>query len=461
MTSTIRFLFLLLSLSLIGAEGFAGLCDGLEVLNVPKANTREIKVPGNGRGDSRLTNPILTKTNKLVMGSFDRNIYFYNVDGTLSNTVSADWYINDIYEFGDGTIAASSADGFVYFLTPDGKLKKKTSIGGNQTDGTIFKNDTLVISPVGGPDLKTVFFLNSSGDITNSLPYPGQLSAKPAEIKGLGLLLPSAEGSLLVQGIISHPTIFPLPGWQNDPVTLRNGNLANYSIMKPLTFVDPTGRVVSQEIRTNDKTMKGLVPLDQGQNVLGVYNTAEVGIWNQSGKRIAKRAPPHSEVQLGNGKTRVVDAETGQEITPLRISTGNAIVPIVEVEKILGPDPKDPTKKVVLASSRRITFYPINSHGHIVEGQKPFTLSAKGGITNPQALAIDDGHILVQYVDYKMVNGGSEPYNVAYVMDAHTFKPISRVESEFTLSEPVRVSAREFAFAERGPGGKVYFVTIE
>ena len=69
------------------------------------------------------------------------------------------------------------------------------------------------------------------------IPYPGQLSAEPFAVSGLGLLLPNSEGSLLLKDLQSEPVAFPLPvAWFNRPAILANGILANFSIMEAADF---------------------------------------------------------------------------------------------------------------------------------------------------------------------------------------------------------------------------------
>ena len=72
----------------------------------------------------------------LVTGSFDGNVYFLSFRwNARTGFVKTGWYINQIYEFKDGTIAASSADGFVYFMTKDGRLvRRATEISDLVTD---------------------------------------------------------------------------------------------------------------------------------------------------------------------------------------------------------------------------------------------------------------------------------------------------------------------------------------
>ena len=77
---------------------------------------------------------------------------------------------------------------------------------------------------------------------------------------------------------------------------------------------------------------------------------------------------------------------------------------------------------------------------------------------------MDENHVLAQFVTYRPTNDGQrdqQAFNVAYIMDVKTFKPILRVESSFTLSRPVQVSATDFIFCEKGPAGKIYFVSTK
>ena len=122
-----KFVFLFIIICINNGQLFAGdpilFNEQIEVINFYKADK------------AIFSSPISTYNDDVIVGSHDKNIYFFDKKGNLKKTYETNGWVHASPSIlTDSSIAIGSYDGYIYFFDSEGRFQNKIKPG----SGSVF-----------------------------------------------------------------------------------------------------------------------------------------------------------------------------------------------------------------------------------------------------------------------------------------------------------------------------------
>ena len=182
-------------------------------LGLPRIFTYSYKVSGvdlkvkHEIGFRVSSSPVIAPDGTVVVGSWDGNIYFFNLRGDLKATYPTDAIVSSSPTIApDGTVVAGSFDGNIYFLSLEGKLKAKysTPSGYKGYLSTTFFDTGMYSRPAIAPDGTVVvgsndgniYFMDLNGIQKANYQTSGTVTSSPAIAPDGTVVVGSFDGNI-------------------------------------------------------------------------------------------------------------------------------------------------------------------------------------------------------------------------------------------------------------------------
>lgn len=335
----------------------------------PLLNSKFINVISSFKtGKAIFSSPVSTYNNNVVVGSHDKNIYFFNSSGILiKQHKTGGWVHASPSVLSDSSVAIGSYDGFIYFFDQNGELKQKieprcgsmfTSIieltsrllvFGTNKKGVIFYNredSTIIIHPIkrwvhGTPSIigkdklaigsndKHVYIFDEDAKLLSKIKTKGWIMHSAAvEIDSNVFAVGSYDKSLYIfntngNEVSSFKTNGRIHG---TPLKLKNSKIVFGSFDRFIYFLRPDGSLHKKH-KTRKKVVSSPIILVDGTIVVGSYDK-HLYFFSPDGKLLGKYKTKGkifaTPIALNNNT--VVVCTTNGYVEFLKVNTNLALI---------------------------------------------------------------------------------------------------------------------------------------
>jgi len=260
------------------------------------------------------SSPVSTKNEVVVIGSHDKNIYFFDKKGNLISKYKTDGWVHASPSIlTDGTIAVGSYDGHIYFFNENGELKTKIKPGSGSLFTSIIELPNRLL--VFGSNRKGVIFYNRKDSTIHTYPVKRWVHGTPKLIGKDKIVIGSNDKNLYVldkdanlfskiktHGWIMHSAPSQMTAKNNfavgsydknlyvfntngkkisafktkgrihgSPLALKDSKIVFGSFDRFIYFLKPDGTLF-KKFKTHKKIVSSPISLNDGTIVVGSYD---------------------------------------------------------------------------------------------------------------------------------------------------------------------------------------------
>ena len=219
------------------------------------------------------SSPVATWNDNVIVGSHDKNIYFFTKDGKLITKFQTQgWVHASPSMLSDSSIAIGSYDGFIYFFNENGELQNKIKPGSGSLFTSIVELPNRLL--VFGTNKKGIIFLNKEDSTSHIYPIRKWVHGTPNIIDNDKLVIGSNDKHLYIfdknAKLLSK---IKTNGWimHSAPTPLNQNSFAVGSYDKNLYICNTEGNTVSS-FKTKGRIHSTPLKLKDSKIVFGSFD---------------------------------------------------------------------------------------------------------------------------------------------------------------------------------------------